>query len=111
MKSFREDTRNYNKPKKWYRELQNIVTIDEKTLKSEYKMSAASYLKGYNMAQCEIDRNNIPKKLTFIGVWNNRSNDIKIGVLIKKSGIDEQSNLIIGYLNVINNVDFRSSTI
>ncbi|CAB4405670.1 unnamed protein product [Rhizophagus irregularis] len=78
----------------WYRELQNVVTIDGKTLKSEYKMSAASHLKGYNMAQCEIDRNNIPKKLTFIGVWNNRSNDIKIG-----------------YLNVINNVDFRSSTI
>ncbi|PKY56514.1 hypothetical protein RhiirA4_476858 [Rhizophagus irregularis] len=63
-----EDMRNYNKPKKWYRELQNIVTIDGKTLKSEYKMSAAFYLKGYNMAQCELDRNNIPKKLTFIGI-------------------------------------------
>ncbi|PKK55970.1 hypothetical protein RhiirC2_801053, partial [Rhizophagus irregularis] len=32
-------------------------------------------------------------------------------VLIKKSGIDGQNNLIIGHLNVINNVDFRSSVI
>ncbi|CAB4496291.1 unnamed protein product [Rhizophagus irregularis] len=111
LKSFREDTRNYIKPKKWYRELQNIVTIDGKTLKPEYKMSAVSHFKGYNMAQCEIDRNNLPKKLTFIGIWNNRNNNIEIGVLIKKSGIDGQNNLIIGHLNVINNVDFRSSVI
>ncbi|CAB4495170.1 unnamed protein product [Rhizophagus irregularis] len=100
LKSFREDTRNYIKPKKWYRELQNIVTIDGKTLKPEYKISAVSHFKGYNMAQCEIDRNNIPKKLTFIGIWNNRNNNIEIGVLI-----------IIGHLNVINNVNFRSSVI
>ncbi|PKK55408.1 hypothetical protein RhiirC2_802472, partial [Rhizophagus irregularis] len=40
------------------------------------------------MVQCEIDRNNIPKQLTFIG-----------------------NNLIIGHLNVINNVDHRSLTI
>ncbi|PKB97365.1 hypothetical protein RhiirA5_433284 [Rhizophagus irregularis] len=85
LKSFREDTRNYNKPKKWYKELQNIVTIDRKTLKPEYKMSAIFHFKG--------------------------SNDIKIGVLIKTSGIDEQNNLIIGHLNVINNIDYRSSTI
>ncbi|PKY32809.1 hypothetical protein RhiirB3_451255 [Rhizophagus irregularis] len=84
----------------WYRELQNIVTIDGKTLKPEYKISAVSHFKGYNMAQCEIDRNNIPKKLTFIGIWNNRNNNIEIGVLI-----------IIGHLNVINNVNFRSSVI
>ncbi|PKK63720.1 hypothetical protein RhiirC2_788487, partial [Rhizophagus irregularis] len=32
-------------------------------------------------------------------------------VLIKKSGIDGQNNLIIGHLNIINNVDFRSSVI
>ncbi|CAB4425397.1 unnamed protein product [Rhizophagus irregularis] len=111
LKAFREDTRNYIKPKKWYSELQNIVTIDGKTLKSEYKMSAAPHLKGYDIAQCEIDRNDFPKQLTFIGVWNNRNNDIEIGVLIKTSGIDEQNNLIIGHLNVINNVDFKSSTI
>ncbi|CAG8722972.1 11160_t:CDS:2 [Rhizophagus irregularis] len=66
-------------PKKWYKELQNIITIDGKTLKPEYKTSAVSHFKGYNMAQCEIDRNNILKQLTFIGVWNNRSNDIEIG--------------------------------
>ncbi|PKB96605.1 hypothetical protein RhiirA5_434552 [Rhizophagus irregularis] len=107
LKSFREDTRNYIKPKKWYRELQNIVTIDGKTLKPEYKMSAVSHFKGYNMAH----KNNLPKKLTFIGIWNNRNNNIEIGVLIKKSGIDGQNNLIIGHLNVINNVDFRSSVI
>ncbi|PKY35436.1 hypothetical protein RhiirB3_456232, partial [Rhizophagus irregularis] len=94
-------------PKKWYKELQNIITIDGKTLKPEYKTSAVSHFKGYNMAQCEIDRNNILKQLTFIGVWNNRSNDIEIGVLIKTSGIDEQNNLIIGHLNVINNVNHR----
>ncbi|CAB4494305.1 unnamed protein product [Rhizophagus irregularis] len=98
---------NYIKPKKWYKELQNIITIDGKTLKPEYKTSAVSHFKGYNMAQCEIDRNNILKQLTFIGVWNNRSNDIEIGVLIKTSGIDEQNNLIIGHLNVINNVNHR----
>ncbi|CAB4405835.1 unnamed protein product [Rhizophagus irregularis] len=111
LKAFREDTRNYIKSKKWYSELQNIVMIDGKTLKSEYKMSAAPHLKGYDIAQCEIDRNDFPKQLTFIGVWNNRNNDIEIGVLIKTSGIDEQNNLIIGHLNVINNVDFKSSTI
>ncbi|PKC51455.1 hypothetical protein RhiirA1_483697 [Rhizophagus irregularis] len=63
-----EDTRNYIKPKKWYRELQNIVTIDGKLLKLKYKMSAVSHFKRYNMAQYEIDRNNLPKKLTFIGI-------------------------------------------
>ncbi|UZO25977.1 uncharacterized protein OCT59_018230 [Rhizophagus irregularis] len=107
LKSFRENTCNYIKLKKWYRELQNIVTIDGKTLKPEYKMSAVSHFKGYNMAH----KNNLPKKLTFIGIWNNRNNNIEIGVLIKKSGIDGQNNLIIGHLNVINNVDFRSSVI
>ncbi|PKY60176.1 hypothetical protein RhiirA4_483579, partial [Rhizophagus irregularis] len=111
LKSFREDMRNYIKPKKWYRELQSIVTIDGKTLKPEYKMSAVFHFKGYNMAQCEIDRSNISKKLTFIGIWNNRNNNVEIGVLIKKSGIDGQNNLIIRHLNVINNVDFRSSVI
>ncbi|PKB99106.1 hypothetical protein RhiirA5_430277 [Rhizophagus irregularis] len=61
-----EDTRNYIKPKKWYRELQNIVTIDGKLLKLKYKMSAVSHFK--------------------------RNNNIEIGVLIKKSGIDGQKN-------------------
>ncbi|PKY62881.1 hypothetical protein RhiirA4_490230 [Rhizophagus irregularis] len=59
---------NYHKPKKWYKELQNIVTVDDKTFKSEYRMPAVFYLiKGYNMTQCKVNRNNIPKKLTFIG--------------------------------------------
>ncbi|CAB4442139.1 unnamed protein product [Rhizophagus irregularis] len=51
------------------------------------------------------------KSIRILGVWNNRSNDIEIDVLIKTSGIDEQNNLIIRHLNVINNIDFRSLTI
>ncbi|PKK40277.1 hypothetical protein RhiirC2_805440 [Rhizophagus irregularis] len=46
LKSFREDTCNYIKLKKWYKELQNIITIDGKTLKPEYKTSAVSHFKG-----------------------------------------------------------------
>jgi hypothetical protein len=52
-------------------------------------MLAVPHLKNYNMVYCKINRNNIPKKLTFIGIWNNMRNDIEIGVLIKKSGIND----------------------
>lgn len=52
-------------------------------------MSVVPHLKEYNITHCEINRNNIPKILTFIGIWNNIRNNIEIEGLLKKSGIDE----------------------
>jgi hypothetical protein len=103
--------RNSYEPKKWYKEIQQIVTIDGKMLKSNYQVTAVPHLKGYNMMQSEVHRNNIPKKLTFIGIWNKIMNDIEIGVLSKKSGIDDQGNLIMGHIKVIPNVNVGATDI
>ncbi|RGB35878.1 hypothetical protein C1646_758828 [Rhizophagus diaphanus] len=101
--------RNINENNKFFKHilrsnLQEMVTVDSKTLKSEYRNIAIHHLKEYNKNQCEINRDNISKNLTYIGIWNNAKDDIEIGVLIKKSGIDDQQSLIIGHtINIINN--------
>ncbi|CAB4384488.1 unnamed protein product [Rhizophagus irregularis] len=63
LKQFRTKIYNSYKPHNWFKELQNIVTIDGKHLKNEYKTLSTSHMKGYKVDR--LTQNNIPNGLTY----------------------------------------------
>ncbi|CAB4384211.1 unnamed protein product [Rhizophagus irregularis] len=109
LKQFRKKIYNSYKPPKWFKELQNIVTIDGKHLKNKYKTSSTSHMKGYKIDR--ITQNNIPNGLTYVGIWNKKADKIELGIFNKKSGIDSEKNLIINHFNIIENNDDGSDNI